>query len=270
MDLPKILREKYDITSLPLHVHLGEKSFEDGINITNEDIFSFYEKNKMLPKTSAVSVAEYESFFKKCVDEGSEVVHICMSLELSSTYQNAVIAAQGLDGVYVIDSRSLSGGMGFMVLRAAKLCNDGKTAEEIFNDLMIFKNKIYVSFILYNLEFMQKGGRCSATTALSANLLGIRPSIIMKDGKLILGKKYRGKYDSCCLQYVDDILKNAGNADLSYAMVFNTGGIPQESLEQITKKVLDFGFKEVLTGNAGSVITSHCGKGTVGLFFAEK
>ena len=224
-DLSAELESRYDIRVLPLYVNLGGKSYRDGIDITTPDIFRHYDATGELPTTSAIPIGDYEAFFKSFIDEGKKVVHFSLSSEISSTHQNARLAAEGMDGVYVIDSRHLSSGIALQVIRAS----------------------------------------------LGANLLSIRPCIEMKDGKLGVARKYRGKILDVKKKYIEDELSaHKDDADLSRIFLTSSSASDAEvkELTALIKSILP--FKEVLIGCAGCTIASHCGPGCMGILFMTK
>jgi DegV family protein with EDD domain len=210
-DLPKELIEKYDIQVLPLTVTLGENNFKDGTEIYNQDIFKFYDETKGLPKTSAVSVLEYTEAFTSWVEKGYDVVHFAISSTMSACFQNATIAAVETGHVWTINSENLSSGIGLLVVRAAELAAKGESAEAIFKQIEEAKKRVDASFILNQLEFLHKGGRCSGVAALGANLLKLKPCIEVHEGSMKVGKKYRGAYEKCALEYVHDRLEGNDN-----------------------------------------------------------
>lgn len=271
-DLTPELAKRYDVGIVPLHVILGEESFEDGVNITPDDIYRFYDEHKQLPKTSAVTIGEYESFFKQYTDEGYEVVHFSLSSAISSTHANAVITAKKLEGVYVLDSKSLSVGIAMLVIKAAEMRDEGLSAKEIFEKCAAMRDKVKCDFILDNLEFLHKGGRCSALAAFGANVLGIKPSIIMQDGVLSVGKKYRGKTENCYMQYFNDKLAAfEGRIDTDRIFVNHTAGVSPRFLESVKKELKKrLKPKEIIGCVAGCTITAHCGKRTFSVIFMEK
>lgn len=271
-DMPAALLERYDVKSVPLHITLGTDCFEDGINITPSDIYTFYDEHKQLPKTSAVSVAEYMDFFAERLAYHDALVHISMGSKISSTHQNARIAAAEFDNVYVVDSESLFNGIALLVIKAAELRDKDVPAEEIAKQISGMVEKVNTTFIVDKLEFLKKGGRCSSLAALGANVLGIKPSIAMKDGVLSIGKKYRGKSAVCRQQYVrDQVEAHKEELDTDRVFVARTEGVPDEEFYALAEEVRTLGgFDEVLTTYAGCTITSHCGKGTFCIMFMTK
>ena len=267
-DLSAELESRYDIRVLPLYVNLGGKSYRDGIDITTPDIFRHYNETGELPTTSAIPIGDYEAFFKSFIDEGKKVVHFSLSSEISSTHQNARLAAEGMDGVYVIDSRHLSSGIALQVIRACEMRDEGMSAEDIAKAAVDLNKKTCTSFVLDKLEYMKKGGRCSTVAALGANLLSIRPCIEMKDGKLGVARKYRGKILDVKKKYIEDELSaHKDDADLSRIFLTSSSASDAEVKEftALIKSILP--FKEVLIGCAGCTIASHCGPGCMGILF---
>lgn len=272
-DLPESLCKTYGFKTVPLHVILGDDCFEDGINVSTDDIYNYYSQNKVLPKTSAVSISEYTSFFEKLTKNGEAVVHFSLSSGISSSYQNAVIAAQSFENVYVIDSKSLSTGMALIMLKAFSMSVNGMQAKEIAQESEKLVSKIKTSFIISNLEFLHKGGRCSGVATFGANILGIKPSIVAdEEGKLVVDKKYRGKFDNCISQYISDLIaENKSKTDTDFAVIVSTDGVSDEQILAAKKQILkEIPFKEIIVAKAGCTITSHCGKGTFSFMFLEK
>ena len=264
-DLPKELIEKYDIEVLPLSVTLGENSYKDGLEISAQDIFKYYEETKGLPKTSAVSVLEYTEAFTPWVEKGYDIIHFTISSTMSSCYQNACIAAVELGHVWSIDSANLSSGIGLQVVLAAELAAKGESAEVIAKHIAEAKTRVDASFILNQLEFLHKGGRCSGVAALGANLLKLKPCIEVVEGKMKVGKKYRGAYEKCAIEYVRDRLE--GNDNIETDIIFLTWtGVDAHLLKEIEKEIKKYHrFHTIIVNEAGSTITGHCGPGTFGI-----
>lgn len=269
-DLPKELIEKYDIEVLPLSVTLGENSYKDGLEISAQDIFKYYEETKGLPKTSTVSVLEYTEAFTPWVEKGYDIIHFTISSTMSSCYQNACIAAVELGHVWSIDSANLSSGIGLQVVLAAELAAKGESAEVIAKYIAEAKTRVDASFILNQLEFLHKGGRCSGVAALGANLLKLKPCIEVAEGKMKVGKKYRGAYEKCAIEYVRDRLE--GNDNIETDIIFLTWtGVDAHLLKEIEKEIKKYHrFHTIIVNEAGSTITGHCGPGTFGILYFRK
>ena len=269
-DLTEELYEQYDVEVISLCVSLGDKLYHDGVDIKAQDIFEYVSAQGTLPKTSAISVGEYETVFRKYVEQGYQVIHINLSSGLSSCYQNACIAAKEVGNVYPIDSLNLSSGSGHLVIEAVKMAEQGMDAEEIVQKLTELREKLDVSFVLQTLEYLRKGGRCSALAALGANLLQLRPEIEVKDGKMGVGNKYRGKMDKSIADYVRGRLE--GRTDLVTERIFVThSGVPADIVEQTVALVKQLQpFTEVIVTCAGCTISSHCGPNCLGVLFFKK
>jgi DegV family protein with EDD domain len=269
-DLTPELYAKYDIKVIALSISLGDALRRDGMDVTCGDVFAFVDETGMLPKTSAVSVGEYEDVFRPLVEEGYEVLHINLSSHLSASHQNARLAAEEVGNVWVVDSRSLSSGTGHLVLMAQELIDAGKTAAEAAAILEEVREKLDVSFVLQTLEFLHKGGRCSGVAAFGANLMKLRPEIEVIDGKMQVGRKYRGTMEKTVLSYIRGRLE--GRDDIRTDRIFIThSGVPQDIEDKAVALVKELHpFKEVLVTKAGCTISSHCGPNCLGVLFLKK
>ena len=269
-DLTPELYAKYDIKVIALSISLGDALRRDGVDVTCGDDFAFVDESGMLPKTSAVSVGEYEDVFRPLVEEGYEVLHINLSSHLSASHQNARLAAEEVGNVWVVDSRSLSSGTGHLVLMAQELIDAGKTAAEAAAILEEVREKLDVSFVLQTLEFLHKGGRCSGVAAFGANLMKLRPEIEVVDGKMQVGRKYRGNMEKTILGYIRGRLE--GREDVCTDRIFVThSGVPQDIEDKAVALVKELHpFKEVIVTKAGCTISSHCGPNCLGVLFLKK
>lgn len=272
-DLPESIIKEKGIVIIPLSVLLGDEEFLDGVDVKPKDIYSFVKQNKILPKTSAVTPARYAEIFSGLVGEGKQVVHIGFSSALSSTYQNAVVAASELDDVYCVDSKNLCTAMGLLVLKACDMRDKGMSAKRIAEKVTKLVPKVSATFVLDNLEYLHKGGRCSSVAKFGANILGIKPSIAVdtSTGTLDVAKKYRGKMDIVYKQYVSDCLKDLNRIDTQRVVIANSGGIPAESLA-FAKGMLEGKnkFEQIILADAGCTISSHCGPKTLAIFYITK
>ena len=269
-DLSIELKERYNITTLPLGVTLGDKTFFDGVDITPDEIYEHHSKTGELPKTAAANVSDCIDFFKKFVDEGKTVIHISLSSEMSSTYNNSRMAAMEFDNVYVIDSKNLSTGGGLLVIAAAEMAAKGMEAEKIVEEVEKLVPCVDASFVIDNLEYLHKGGRCSAVAMLGANLLKLKPCIEVKEGKMGVGKKYRGNYKDVLLTYVKERIGDASDIDLDRVFVTHAG-CDKEIVDSVVAEVKKTApFKEVFLTRAGCTISSHCGANTLGVLFIRK
>lgn len=269
-DLSREQIDRHHITVLPLAVAMGGKDYRDGVDITPQDIYAHVSAGGDLPKTAAYNVEGYTKVFAQFSAEYDAVIHLNISAEFSSCHQNARLAAEEFDNVYVVDSRNLSTGHGLLVLRAAELAEQGMDAEAIVADLQETANRVDASFILDQLEYLKKGGRCSAIAVLGANMLKLKPCIEVKNGAMGVGTKYRGSYEKCLKEYIT--ARIGGRDDLDLERVFVTHSGVDENILQIavdTVKELQ-PFKEVCVTTAGCTISSHCGPDTLGVLFIRK
>ena len=269
-DLTNELYAKYQATVVPLGVNLGDDFRRDGLDISISDIFEYVSASGQLPKTSAVSVGEYDDVFRPLVEQGCEVIHVSLSSSLSSSHQNARLAAEELGHVYVVDSKNLSTGIGHLVLLARELADSDMTAPEIAAALEELREKLDVSFVLQTLEYLHKGGRCSGVAAFGANLMKLRPEIEVVGGKMQVGRKYRGNMEKTVLAYIRGRLE--GRDDIRLDRIFVThSGCPQDIVDKAVALVKELHpFEEVLVTTAGSTITSHCGPDCLGVLFLKK
>ena len=269
-DLSLELRDRYNIPTMPLGVTLGGETFKDGVDITPDDIYLHHAKTGELPKTTAANIDECLNFFKPFADEGKTVIHISLSSSLSSTFNNARLAAMELENVHVIDAQNLSTGIGLLVIAAAEMVKEGLSAEEIVEKINDLVAKVDASFVIDNLEYLHKGGRCSALAMLGANVLKLKPCIEVKNGAMGVGKKYRGRYGDVLKTYVNERLANADNIDTDRIFVTHAG-CDSEIVNAVVEQVKATGiFKEVFLTRAGCTISSHCGKDTLGILFIRK
>ena len=269
-DLSKELLEKHDIALFPLTVIKDNQAYTDGITITTDEIFAHVAAGGDLCSTTAGSMGEYLDLFKKYTDNYDAVIHISLSSDLSSSYQNACLAANEFSNVIVIDSKNLSTGQGLVVLKARELANSAASVEEIVEVMGEFITKVEASFLLDQLGYMVKGGRCSAVAALGANLLGLKPCIEVKNGKMGVVKKYRGSYAKCLSAYVKDRIANRDDLDRTTLFVTRTP-VTDDCLQAVEQAVNEYAdFENIYWTNAGCTISCHCGPGTLGVLFVRK
>ena len=269
-DLSADLRERFDIRVIPLTITLGDESFPDGEHFTPADMYARYREDGTLPKTAAPSIQDFLTFFEAFTEKGFEVVHLDISAELSNTWNAARLAAEELEGVYVIDSRMLSSGIALLAIEGAECRDKGMNAAEIAAHLEELKKKVSTSFVLDTLQFMWKGGRCNAVTALGANLLKIKPGLEMRNGKLEVNKKYRGSMERVYRQYITERLEGKAVRP-GHVFLTESGEVPEETVESLTALVKELtGCREVHHATAGCTISSHCGPKTLGVLFIEE
>lgn len=269
-DLSRELIDRYNIRILPLGVSLGDNIYQDGVDITPDDIYAYVAKTGQLPKTSAINMAENTDFFAELTKDGSAVIHFTISSSMSATYNNARMAAEDFEDVYVVDSKNLSTGNGLLVIAAAEMARQGLDAQEIAQRVAAMADCVDASFVVDNLEYLAKGGRCSAVAAFGANLLQLKPCIAVKKGAMGVSKKYRGKFEKVLPNYVAERLANGDDIELDRVFVTHAGCDPKivESVVETVKNTLP--FKEVFVTRAGCTVSSHCGANTLGVLFIRK
>lgn len=269
-DLSQELLDRYDIPVIPLTITLGEDTFLDGSSFTPLDMYARYKQDGTLPKTSAPSVQEFLDFFSQFTEKGCEVVHLDISSELSNTYNAACLAAEELGHVHVVDSRMLSTGVGLLAIEGAECRDRGMGAQEIAEHLRGLTGKVQTSFVLDTLQFMWKGGRCSAVSALGANLLSLKPGLEMKDGKLGVYKKYRGNIKTVYKQYVKERLQGR-RVRPGHVFITESGEVDDAVLEEIFALVREtIPVQEIHHTMAGCTVSTHCGPKTLGILFIEE
>lgn len=264
-DLSKDLLDQYDIRVIPYHITLGNKTFKDG-EISTKELFSFVDANGALPKTNAINEFEYTEYFEQLKKEYDAIVHICLSGEISSSCSNAIRASQNLKNVHVIDSRSLSTGIGLLALYARDLINEGFDISIVVNKVRERIKDLQVSFVIERLDYLYKGGRCNALALFGANILRIRPRIVLKDGKMGSDKKYKGTMDKVVKKYCEGVLEEFNTPDLERAFITYTTATP-EMIEIARQTLIERGFKNIYETHAGCTIASHCGANTLGILF---
>ncbi len=270
-DLVPGMQEKYGIAVMPMYVQDGDKTFRDGVDITPEDIYRVYEEQGILPKTSAIPPEEYAEFFHQFTDQGYAVLHIGLSSGISSTCQNAAIAAADMEDVYVLDSLALSCSGGLLAVQACQLRDQGMDVIAVRDAIAKRITETNTSFIVGNLTFLAKGGRCSSATAMGANILGIKPAVEMPGGELVVGKKYRGKTADCFERFLKDKVELARAESDGGVGIFYHAGLDKALTDHLLDIVQSSGvFREVLFAHAGSIICSHCGRETIGFTYQKK
>ncbi|MCR5648341.1 MAG: DegV family protein [Oscillospiraceae bacterium] len=269
-DLSPELVEKYDIGVMPLHVIVNGETRSDGVDITPDELYANVEATGTMSTTAAINVEEYKEFFEAQKQGYDGLVHINISSGFSTCFQNATLACEEMENVFAVNSLNLSTGTGHLALDGAIMAAQGMEAKDIAAKLNEMAPKLDVSFILDTLKYLHLGGRCSGVAALGANLLGLKPCIQVKDGGMVVGKKYRGKSEVCIRKYMEDKLR--GRDDLDLRRIFIThSGIEPEIIEDSKKLVASIApFEEILVTRAGCTVSNHCGPRTIGVLFYTK
>ena len=264
-DLPKELLKQYNISSIPFTILLGDEIVEDDESVPNR-IYEFVEQTKKLPKTSAINEETYKEYFNGLLKDHDAVIHIGLSSGLSCSNENANKAAAALKNVYVVDSKSLSTGIALLCLYARELIDAGEKPEMIAEKLNARVPNIQASFVVERLDYLYKGGRCNKLALFGANLLKIRPQIVVSDGKMSPGKKFRGKMDVVVEKYCDETLSEFNTPDKKYAFITHTSATP-EMIEKAKLALENAGFETIYDTVAGGTVTSHCGEHVLGILY---
>ena len=268
-DVSAAFLERYPLEIVPLTVELDGKFYKDGIDLAPDEIITRVNQGADLPKTSAVNVEEYREVFTRALEHSDAVIHFNISSDFSSCHQNACIAAEGLN-VWCIDSRNLSTGITMLLAEGFDRAEAGMEPEQIARELRARVDRVDVSFIVDRLDYLYKGGRCSALAMLGANVLHIRPCIEVKDGKMGVSRKYRGSYERCLRQYIADRMRTKDDVKPRRVFLTHTG-VAAQAVEAVREMVLqEVPFAEVYEVRAGCSITSHCGENTFGIILMRK
>lgn len=265
--MPDYIKE-HNVVVLPLYVNFGDTSYRDGVDITTPKLYEMVEEKQELPKTAAISVGDFVDVFEKYLNEGFDVVYTGISSFMSSTYNNAILAAGGeLDKrIFVVDSKNLSTGIGLLVLKMVKMRDLGMSASEIALEANKIVPRIRSQFAIKKFDYLYKGGRCSTMSAIFGSVLSIKPIIEVRDGKMTVGKKPMGKMKRALDVMLEMIDKDKDNVDLDCIMI--THSIADDSCEYLKNELSKrYDSKILMETHAGCVISSHCGEGTIGILY---
>lgn len=270
VDLSKPLQKEFDAHIIPFTVVIGEEEKKDG-DVKGEDLFAYTEKTGKLAHTSAINVGQYLDYFTDLLKDADAIIHFSLSSKITSATGNAITAAKEVEEktgkrVIVIDSLSLSTGIAIQVVYCRKLIDKGLPIDEIVSKVLERRPYAQASFALERVDYLYKGGRCSAAAKFFAGALGIKPQILVKDGAMVSGKKFMGKAVRWVPAYIDATLKQFDNWDPEICFITYTA-IPEEVLQAAEKKLYEIGFKRVERTIAGATISCHCGPGTLGILY---
>ena len=269
-DLSQELIQKHNITILPLHVVLGEKDYRDGVDITVDEIYAWADANNATPKTAAPSPEEAMEAIRPLLEDGSDVICFSISGSMSASLSVMKIAADSLDAsdrIYCIDSENLSTGIGLLIIEAAMMAKDGRSAREIVARIEALRSQVRSSFVVDTLTYLHRGGRCSGVATMAGGMLKLHPRIAVSGGKMDAGKKYRGKMEKVVLDYVKDMEAELLAAKSNRVFITHSG-CSEKLLDDVYWYLESLNiFEEILITRAGSVISSHCGPGTLGVLY---
>lgn len=268
-DLPMALVQQYDIKVLPSYVRMGDSNYDDYPNLRQEALFEYYERSGELPQTAAANPSDYVEFFGRFVNDCDTIIHVAKSSGISGCYDNAVLAASSFSNVLIIDSQNVSGGSALLAIEASEQRHD-KSLKDLVFALCRYRELVDGSFIVENLEYLFKGGRCSSLSYCGANILNLKLYIVIKDGKMSVGKKYRGTYERCLSHYIDDKLSNMNRIsqrDLFIAHSIRDTSLLNKVYQYILSKYI---FERIIISPVGAAVACHCGPNTFGMFMIKK
>ncbi|NLJ97316.1 MAG: DegV family protein [Clostridiales bacterium] len=271
-DLSHDLLKAYNISVLPLMITMGEVTKKDGIEVTPDELYLWSDKTEQTPKTAAPTIGDAIAFLEPFTKKDNDIIFFGISESMSATCNVMRLAADnlGFEKLHVVDSKNLSTGIGLQILRAAEMANKGLGAQEILKDNSEINNKVRASFVVDTLTYLHRGGRCSTVAKLLANTLKLKPEIVVVDGKMVVGKKYRGNIKSVILKYIQDRSEQFKNADADRIFITHSG-CDAEVIDSVRKYIEDLNiFKEILITRAGGVISSHCGPNTLGVLYISQ
>ena len=268
VDMSKELLEKFDIKTVPFGVSFGNEVKYDG-EFPTQEIFDYVDQTGNIPQTSAVNEYQFEQHFENLLKDYDAVVHLSISSTISSACNNAIRVGEKMKNIYVIDTHTLCTGLALLCIYAREMADKGLSPEEIVKNIILRRDNVRVSFVVKQLKYLKKGGRCSMLQLLGANLLQIRPKIEVVNGKVISTKKYRGDFKSVVKKYAVENLAEYNHPDLKYGFISYTTAEP-ELIEDLKKIMKDAGFQNIYVSQAGATISTHCGTDAVGIIYINE
>ena len=259
------------IRHLPLKVFFGQKEYRDAVDMSHKEFYEKLVESDELPTTSQISPAEFADAIEEVVSAGDEALVITLSSRLSGTYQSAMIAAADFEGkVFVVDSLNVSLGMRLLVQRGITLAEQGLSAAEIARQLDEEKHSIRVLALVDTLEYLKKGGRIGAATALAGSLLSIKPVIALEDGAVVMVGKARGSKQGNNL--LRQLVEKCGGIDFDRPFCVAYSGLTDTMMNKyiIDSAELYRGHENQLqTASIGCAIGTHAGPGAVAVAFYQ-
>ncbi|QGH33587.1 DegV family EDD domain-containing protein [Gracilibacillus salitolerans] len=271
-DLPQDVADRYTVQVVPMHVIMDGKDYLDG-SLPVENIYDFYEQTKKIPSTTATNVHEYEQFFKKIKTKYPDcvIVHIGYTSKASSSFQNAIIATEEMDDIFLIDALNVTGGLAAIVMYAIDLLEKEPAIEPeiLVQKIQYIVPKSRLSFVPGSLEFLKAGGRVSNLAYLGGALLKIKPCIELIDGNLVSTKKYRGKMSVVTEKLIQEYF-NQYNIDKGQLYLIYSIGLDEKIKEKMTDIAKENGFENIKWMQAGAMISTHAGPGGFGVAGIER
>lgn len=270
VDIDPKLKNRFTI--VPLTVHFGDEEYLDGITINHKQFYEKLIESDVLPTTSQAPPIAFAEVFEQVAAAGDTAVVITIASQLSGTFQSALVAAQDYEGtIFVVDSRTAAIGSGILAELALNLARGGASAAEIFDKLLVIRERICLVALLDTLEYLKKGGRISKTAAFAGNLLSIKPVITIKDGVIHTLGKARGSKQGNNLLITE--IQNAGGVDFDLPLLLGYTGLSDAMLNKYIEDsagIWQGNVDELATTAIGSVIGTHAGPGAVAVAFFKK
>jgi DegV family protein with EDD domain len=270
-DLSPELINKYGIVVVPLLVTFNDEVYQDGVTLTTSKLYELVEEKKMLPKTASPSPSVFIEAFRPIIEAGKDIVYLGIGSGFSGTLQNAYLAKTEFEEgrIELVDSCNLSTGIGLLVLKAAKFASQGDDAKTIKRKLEEIVPKVHSQFVIDTFEYLHKGGRCSGMQALIGTMFKIKPLIRVVNNKMVVAEKPRGKKMGLDAM-IRDILSYVGRLDKDAVMITHSFA-SEDEVEYIKEKLsTSIDVDNIYLTSAGCVISSHCGKGTIGILYIEE
>ena len=270
-DLPKEIVEKNELVIVPLTVNFPDATYYDGVDITTPELYKLVAEKGVLPKTAAVTLGELYNVFEKWINLGYDIIYTGISSCMSKSYENAVMMSKEFEEgrIEVVDSANLSTGIGLLVLKACKWRSEGKDVHEIAKLMREAVPHVRSQFIVETMEYLHKGGRCSSVAKLFGTILKIKPLIAVRDGKMSVAGKPRGKTEACLDKLIEMVLEDKDNIDLD--AVFITHSEADDSCAYTVEKLKELlPGANLITTQAGCIVSTHCGQGTLGILYLLK
>ena len=270
-DLSTDLIKGHDVRIVPLTVNFSDESFHDGVNITTEKLYDLVAQKGELPKTAAITIGEIYALFEEYIEKGYDIIYTGISSTMSKSYENAVMTAQEFpEGrIEVVDSQNLSSGIGLVILKAMEWQKQGKDVHEIASLMRETIPHVRSQFMVDTMEYLHKGGRCSSVAKLFGSILKIKPIIAVREAKMGVCAKPRGKTQVALDALLDIFREDAQNIETD--RIFITHSLAEESRDYLLEKIKEIRSDvPVLEAKAGCVISTHCGPGTIGILYTLK
>lgn len=266
-----------DAEILSLGVNFGEIHYVDRVDITTEEIYKKVKETNKLPKTNAVNIGEMLVSFEKYLKNNEDIIFVPISSKMSSNYNNALFAKEELEKEYgdhirVLDSGSLSSGIGLQLFAIKKDIDDGKTLDEVYELAVERTKRVNAEFVVDTMEYLYKGGRCNGLSYFFGKNFHLHPVILVQNGNMVVHKITRGNLNRGVDFQVEEFKKclDEDNVILDHIFVTHSGveGQDKYMLDKVTSLLKDPSIVEIT--RAGSIVASHCGSGTIGLLYIKK